>query len=159
MVAAGIRPSKNILKKIFLDRGRVFKKYFKRFIFKEAQDFLRGLKKEGYILGLVTGTTQAGVAEILPKSLKTLFDCIVTGDQVKKGKPDPEPYLKAAGIIGLNPKQCLVIENAPLGVESAKRAGMFCIAITTSLPKEYLKKADLVVDELAELSVAFQGFA
>jgi len=44
------------------------------------------------------------------------------------------------------------VENAPLGIESAKKAGMFCVAITTSLPQEYLKKADLIVDKLQDIN-------
>jgi beta-phosphoglucomutase len=46
----------------------------------------------------------------------------------------------------------MVVENAPYGIESAQRAGMFCVAVTTSLPKEYLKKADIVVENLEEIS-------
>ena len=71
---------------------------------------------------------------------------------VKKGKPHPEPYLKAAEALSLKPAQCLVVENAPFGIESAKRAGMFCVAVATSLPKEYLKGADTVVDELSQIT-------
>jgi beta-phosphoglucomutase len=69
------------------------------------------------------------------------------------GKPHPEPYLKAAKALGVKPSECAVIENAPYGVASAKKAGMFCIAITSSLPKEYLKRADVVVDSLAEARI------
>jgi beta-phosphoglucomutase-like phosphatase (HAD superfamily) len=60
--------------------------------------------------------------------------------------------LKAARILGLEPRQCLVVENAPFGIESAKKAGMFCVAITTSLPKEHLKKADIIVDRLEDIT-------
>jgi len=77
---------------------------------------------------------------------------VVTGDSVKKGKPHPEPYLKAASVLGLRPKQCLVVENAPFGIASAKKAGMFCIAITTSLPRDYLKQADIIVDRLEDIT-------
>jgi len=110
------------------------------------------LKKNGHILGLVTGTPSQELKRILPRRVLRIFDGIISGDHVKKGKPHPEPYLKAAKTLGVYPKACLVVENAPYGIESAKRAGMFCIAITTSLPKEYLAKADLVVDKLEEIS-------
>jgi beta-phosphoglucomutase len=90
--------------------------------------------------------------EILPLRIYNLFDYAVTGDHVKRGKPHPDPYLKAAKGLGLRPRECIVVENAPLGIESAKRAGMFCVALTTSLPREYLKRADVVVDSLEDIT-------
>lgn len=148
---ARIKPTRKILQQIFLSRQKLFKKYFKRFIFKGAEEFLSCLKKK-YLLGLVTGTPAQGIEKILPKKIKNQFDYIVAGDRVKKGKPHPEPYLMAARNLGVKPSECVVVENAPYGIESAKRAGMFCVAVTTSLPKEYLKKADIVVDNLEEIS-------
>ena len=76
---------------------------------------------------------------------------------MKRGKPHPEPYLKCAKSIGLKPFQCVVIENAPFGIESAKKAGMFCIALTTSLPKAYLKEADIVADNLSDIAGIIEG--
>jgi len=148
---AKIKPTPKLLNQIFLSRQKIFRKYFKRFIFKGAEEFLLCLKKK-YLLGLVTGTPAQGIEKILPKKVKNLFDCIVAGDRVKKGKPHPEPYLTAARNLGLAPRECIVVENAPYGIESAKRAGMFCVAVTTSLPKEYLKKADVVVSNLEEIT-------
>ncbi|MFA5085351.1 MAG: HAD family phosphatase, partial [Candidatus Omnitrophota bacterium] len=119
---------------------------------KGAREFLWCLKKRGYALGMVTGTTKDGIKEILPKGIEKLFDFIVTGDCVKKGKPHPEPYLRAVKGLKLKPSECVVIENAPYGVLSAKRAGTFCIALTSSLPQEYLKKADIIADNFDEIS-------
>jgi beta-phosphoglucomutase len=149
---SGISPSKELFKKVFTARCRLFRNRFKRFVFTGAREFLVCLKKKGYTLGLVTATTRGGVKEILPKNIEKLFDHIVTGDCVKKGKPYPEPYLKAARDLGVKPSECVVIENAPYGITSAKRAGMFCIALTSSLPKEYLKKADVIADKLEDIS-------
>ncbi|MDP3791969.1 MAG: HAD family phosphatase [Candidatus Omnitrophota bacterium] len=149
---SGISPTKDIFKKVFLARKKLFKNRFKRFVFKGAVEFLICMKKRGYPLGLVTATTKEGVKQILPRKIEKLFDFIVTGDCVKKGKPNPEPYLKASKSLKIKPSECLVIENAPYGVTSAKRAGMFCVAITTSLPKEYLKGADIIADRLEEVA-------
>jgi beta-phosphoglucomutase len=146
-----IHPSKEILKKIFANRQKIFKSHFQRSIFKGAEELLRCLKKKGYLLGLATGTPMSELNEILPKGIKNLFHCLITGDKVKHGKPHPEPYLKAAQELSVKPKDCVVIENAPLGIKSAKQAGMFCIALTTSLPKNYLKSADIVVDKLEQI--------
>ncbi len=145
-------PSDKIIKRIFSARKRIFKNKFKRLTFRGAKEFLTCLNKNGYMLGLVTGTPQKEIKEILPKRIEKIFDCIVAGDHVKKGKPHPEPYLEAARILGVGPGECVVVENAPFGIEAAKRAGMYCIALTTSLPREYLKKADIVVENLEEIS-------
>ena len=147
-----IKPTSSVLKKIFLRRKKIFRKYFKRYIFQGTEEFLHCLKKQGYLLGLVTGTTTVEIKRILPKKMKDLFDCVVAGDMVKNGKPYPEPYLKAAKDLSLTPSECVVVENAPLGIKSAKRAGMFCLAITTSLPREYLTEADIVVNALEEIT-------
>ncbi len=147
----GVKPTDRLTREIFLARSRIFRKYFKRFIFPSAGKVVAELKRGGYRVGLVTGTPHRSVLKILPEDLLVLFDCMVTGDRVQQGKPHPEPYLKAAGILNVNPRACLVVENAPYGIESAKSAGMFCVAVTTSLPPEYLKRADIVIDDLQEL--------
>ena len=152
LVRAKIKASGSTLKKVFRVRQKIFRSYFKRLIFEGVKEFLSCLKQKGYLLGLVTGTPMVELKDILPKSIKVLFDSVITGDLVKNGKPHPEPYLKSARTLGIKPKECIVVENAPLGINSAKRAGMFCVALTTSLPKDYLKKADIVVDRLEEIS-------
>ncbi|MFH1398267.1 MAG: HAD family phosphatase [Candidatus Omnitrophota bacterium] len=149
---AHIEPDQRIIDRIFSERQKIFKRYFKRFIFKGVKKFLRCLKNQGYLLGLVTGTPTPEVDRILSKNIRGLFSSIVGGDNVKRGKPHPDPYLKAARMLKLKPGQCLVVENAPYGIESAKRAGMFCIALATSLPKEYLSQADIVVNDLEEIT-------
>lgn len=149
---ARIEPTAEVLAKIFKERQKIFKHYFKRFIFKGAQEFLVCLKGKGYKLGLVTGTPIVEVKRILPNRIRELFGTIITGDHVTHGKPHPQPYLKAAKELKVRPKECVVVENAPLGIQSAKAAGMFCFAIVSSLPKEYLKQADIVIDDLTEIT-------
>ncbi len=148
----GIPPARGTLKKIFNERQKIFRKYFKRFIFKGVKEFLVCLKGKGYVLGLVTGSSLPAVRKILPAGMRRLFACFVTGDRVKHGKPHPEPYLKAAQRLKLKPAECVVVENAPLGIRSAKSAGMFCIAVSTSLPAPYLKEADVIVERLEEIT-------
>jgi len=149
---AGMKPTKKLLAEVFTLRQKIFKKYFKRFIFKGVEDILRRFKKKGYRLALVTGTPDYEVKKILPGKLYKYFDVIVAGNMVKKGKPHPEPYLKAARLLKLKPDSCIVIENAPYGIESAKRAGMYCVAVSTSLSRKYLQKADIVVKDIREIT-------
>lgn len=144
--------TEKLMKKVFLERNRIFRKYFKRYIFKGAAGILECLKNKNYRLALVTGTNAKEVEKILPARIKRFFEYIVPGDSVRKGKPHPDPYLKAARLLKLKPCQCAVIENAPYGIQSAKRAKMFCIAVTTSLPKEYLNGADMIAGSLEEVN-------
>jgi sugar-phosphatase len=77
----------------------------------------------------------------------------VTADDVENGKPHPEAYLKGAEILGASPEACVVIEDAPAGVQSAKAAGMKVVAVATTHRAEQLDEADVVVGALADLRV------
>ena len=68
-----------------------------------------------------------------------------------RGKPDPEVFLKAASLLGYSPECCLVVEDATVGVQAAKRAGMKCIAIETTHSAKELNQADLVIPDLSYL--------
>jgi len=146
-------------KKISLEKAKallhkkegLFKRIVKIKFVKGASAFLRNLHSRHIVLSLVTGTSRHEMEKILPKQLRKLFSFIVTGDEVKHGKPNPEPFLKAVAKINFRRNEIVVIENAPFGIEAAKRAGLFCAAMETSLPKTYLKKADIVVKSFAEL--------
>jgi beta-phosphoglucomutase len=154
----GFEPTSKLMRKVFLRRRRIFRKYFRRTIFSGAQECLSILKKKGLMLGIVTGTPMPQLKKILPRKMQGYFDTIVTGDLVKRGKPHPEPFLKAAKSLSLKPSQCLVIENALLGIKSAKAAGMYCLAITTSLPKDYLMEADAVINSLKDVVAVLGRF-
>jgi beta-phosphoglucomutase-like phosphatase (HAD superfamily) len=82
--------------------------------------------------------------------LRAYFAAIATGYDLP-GKPDPTLFLKAARQIDVPPERCVVVEDAVAGVEAAKRAGMKCIAVTTSNPAQALDEADVVVERLDEL--------
>lgn len=138
-------------KTLLLKKENLFKRIVKIKFIKGARPFLKRLKKRKIIMGLVTGTSRHEVEKILPKHLRSMFDVIVTGDEVKRGKPHPEPFLKALLMLGLKRKDVAVIENAPFGIESAKKAGLFCIALETSLPKKYLRRADIILKSFKDL--------
>jgi HAD superfamily hydrolase (TIGR01509 family) len=152
-----IKPTQRLLEEIFSLRQKVFRRYFKRHIFHGARELLVELKGKGFMLGLVSGSPLNEIEKILPAGLRGIFDVVVAGNQVKNGKPHPEPYLKAAGLLGLKPEECVVVENAPFGIISAKKAGMPCIAVSTSLPEEYLGRADVIVDRLSRISALIPG--
>jgi HAD superfamily hydrolase (TIGR01509 family) len=87
--------------------------------------------------------------------LKRLFDGRIfsLADTGCRSKPHPDLFLYAAQRIGSKPEDCLVIEDAPYGVEAAKRAGMNCVAITTTYDRSFLSSADLVVDSFEEIEL------
>jgi beta-phosphoglucomutase len=90
-------------------------------------------------------------------STRGYFAAVVTGDDVTRGKPDPEVFLTAAARLGVEPGRCVVFEDAAAGVEAAKAGGMRCVAVTFVVhhPSERLRAAgaDLVVGSLEEVSV------
>lgn len=80
-------------------------------------------------------------------------DVIVTGQDVKNGKPDPEPYRLAAARLGLAPADCIVIEDAPAGIQAGRAAGMRVIAVAFSHQPQDLAGAEVVAASLADISV------
>ncbi len=78
---------------------------------------------------------------------------LVTLDDVVNGKPAPDPYLQAAEGIGMAPSRCIVIEDAPAGIEAAKAAGARVIAIASTNPPEALQAADAIVPRLVDLEI------
>ena len=144
-----IKSNKNKIREVFKYRCAIFKKIARPRVFAGAKNLLRDLDKKGFLLGLVTATPLNEVKKLLPGEMLGRFDAIVTGGQLKRGKPYPDPYLKALKMLRVKPQDSIVIENAPYGILSAKRAGIKrVIALTTSLPKRYLKDAHSVVSSL-----------
>ena len=108
-------------------------------------------------LALVTGTSRAEVNRFLPMALQARFDAIVTGDRVRHGKPHPEPYRTAFRRLHVSAERTLVVENAPYGIRSARRAGAgFIIALASSLPPRFLREADAIVRSVSTLCDAIE---
>ena len=108
-----------------------------------------------FSLAIASGSLRAEIQQILASgSFGDAFRVIVGADNVTGGKPGPEPYLKAAELLGIDPATAVAIEDSRWGLESARAAGMRTIGITTSYPESALSMADLVVASLDEISVA-----
>ena len=82
---------------------------------------------------------------------------LVTSDDVTHGKPHPQPYLKGAEELGFDPHDCLVIEDAPAGIEAAHAAGMKVIGFASTYTPEKLAEADAVVSTFARIQVSANG--
>jgi beta-phosphoglucomutase len=109
------------------------------------------LKQRGYRVALVTACALKNMQHSLNSEQQAHFDFIITGDEVSRAKPFPDSYLIAARQLQVKPVECMVVENAPLGIEAAKNAGMYCVAIETTLGREYLSSADCVLQSIRDL--------
>lgn len=137
--------------RVLRNKEDIFKKIVKIRFVSGARSFLKHLHKNNIRLALVTGTSRDELRRILPAPLLGLFSVIVTGNDVRHGKPHPEPYLQSLKGLKIGPAEAVVIENAPFGIRSAKEAGLRCLALETSLPKECLAEADAVFSSIKEL--------
>jgi HAD superfamily hydrolase (TIGR01509 family) len=121
-----------------------------------AKEFLVASHAAGRNHGLATSasrSTQQLAFETF--GFAPYFEAIVTGDDIHRGKPDPEPYLLAAAKLGLPAADCLVIEDSINGVRSGKAAGCIVIGITTTFSRQLLIQAgaDFVVDSFSEFEL------
>lgn len=126
-----------------------------------VEGFIRRLHRRQVPLGLVTAGLLDRLRRSVPSGFLEQFRAIVTGEDTAVGKPSPEPYLRGAEKLGLPPEACIVVENAPLGIDAAKQAGAYCIALCTTVPRGVLEQtqADEVVDGFTALrrSPSMQG--
>ena len=138
--------------KVIKLKHKIFNEIFTVTLMKGIENFLLELKDRQYKLALVTGTRLEVVKKVLQMGLENVFKVIVTGEMVNKGKPNPEPYMKALDELNARKEDCIVIENAPAGITSAKGAGLTCFAVQTSLSEEYLQDADKIFQDIDEVS-------
>jgi len=118
-----------------------------------ADVFLKQIKQLDIPVALATSSRKAKMEMVMTKvNLVTLFDAIVTGGDVKNGKPAPDIFIKAAEKLGVRPQDCIVFEDASNGVKAAKNAFMKCVAVSSTQSPESLREADLVIDSFKDLS-------
>lgn len=127
-----------------------------------ASRMLAALEALGLKRVLVTGSGQASLLNRLERDYPGVFPegRRVTAHDVTHGKPDPEPYLKGAELIGERPEDCIVVENAPLGVRAGKAAGCFVCAVTTGPipPSEFEKeRADMIFPSMEAFALYLES--
>jgi HAD superfamily hydrolase (TIGR01509 family) len=122
--------------------------------FPGAIRLLNAIKKGNFKLGLVSSAPRENIDLILSElNLEGIFDCIVFGQEVYESKPGSQIYLLAAEKLEVKPNDCLVIEDSPLGLKAAKTAGMKCLAIANTHPRQKLEEADKVFDSLENVDL------
>ena len=82
---------------------------------------------------------------------------MITADDVTHGKPSPEPFLKGAALLGFAPEDCLVFEDSPAGIASARSAGMKAIALQTTYPVDQLQAANAIIGSLADVKATLRN--
>lgn len=132
--------------------------HFRKSIVEELRTFpgvidLLAMLKRQQIKAAIGSSAPLENIQIILNGLKIAdyFQAVVYGLEVSQGKPNPAIFLKAAEKLQVAAADCIVIEDAVAGVTAAKRAGMACIAVTNSHPREFLAEADLVVDSLEKV--------
>jgi len=125
-----------------------------------VRDFLNMLEQNNIPMAICSGSLLTEVEMVLEDArLRHLFEVVVSGEQVRKGKPDPEGFLLSLQRLNENREnpitanQCVVIEDSHWGLEAAKAAGMHTIAVTNSYDAEQLGMAEKIVDRLSELTI------
>ena len=117
------------------------------------EDLVADARSQGIALAVGTAAPPANVEFTLDGlDLRRHFDTVVGATDVARGKPHPDVFLEAARRCGAEPGNCIVFEDAPLGVEAARRAGMRCVVITTTLPAEAFAEFDNVVRIVSDFS-------
>ena len=120
-----------------------------------AADLLSSIP-EGRWCVVTSGTRYLATARLKLGNLP-IPNVLVSADDVSKGKPDPEPYLTGARLLGVNPTECLVIEDAPAGIRAAHAGGMKAIGITSTYPASGLQESDAVIQTLSQIKVESVG--
>ncbi|WP_164988834.1 HAD family hydrolase [Fictibacillus sp. S7] len=138
---------------IYRNKRAHFVKHSKYGFYQHTLQALKGLSQSGIPIGLATGSRKEFVNEVLERleEMGITFDAVITGDDVEKGKPSPEPYEKVFAQFSYRPNEWIVVENAPLGIQAAVASGAFVLALLTTLPEEKLILANDILKHHQEL--------
>lgn len=119
-----------------------------------AKELLVALEAAGIPLALVSASSRRIVDACLPAIGPDHFTVTISGSDVELGKPNPDPYLKAAALLGVDPLQCAVLEDSPTGTASAHTAGCRVVAVPHAAPVEPRERVT-IVDSLRRVDLAF----
>ena len=121
-----------------------------------ARELVAQLRDEGVPIAVASSSHREWVeAALTGAGLRQYFQQTTAGDEVSMGKPSPEIYLKAAHKLGVDPIDCIAIEDAPAGVEYAKAAGMSVVLVRNDLTNDLDLASDWQVDDLTEFKLTW----
>lgn len=121
--------------------------------FPGAVEFVHACREAGLLTAVASSADEIKVLANLDKiGLPIKFwNAVIWGEDVKKKKPAPDIFLTAARKLGVNPKECVVVEDAVNGIQAAHAAGMRCVAVATTFPSDRLREADLVRENISHV--------
>ena len=159
----GIEISDEESQRMYDEKSRIFATRPEAEMMEGVVELQRKMKADGLKIVVVTGSGQHSLLEKLVHDFKGLIepDMIVSSFDVKRGKPNPEPYLKGLMKAGVEPWEAVVVENAPLGVRAAQAARIFTVAVNTGpLPDKMLadEGADLIFSRMTEFRDEWEIF-
>ena len=139
-----------------LDKLSAFERETKYEFFPGALDYVKRLRDAGIPMAIVTSSDRKKMQSLYSQypEFPTLFDHIITGDMVTKAKPDPDCFLMGAKMLGLDIKDCIVLEDSRNGLIAGRSSGARVIGVATTLSTEDVsQQSDMTVDAVSQLSV------
>lgn len=125
---------------------------YKTVVFDGVYDILEDLKNKGYKIALASSSYKDTIKKVMDElNFYHYFDFVISGEDLKESKPNPEIYLKTVEELGLIPDECLVVEDSTTGIKAAKSAGLYTVAIKDK--KFYIdqSQADICISSISEL--------
>lgn len=149
--------------RMYDEKSRIFSTRPTALMMEGVKELQEKMKARGLKIVVVTGSGQVSLLEKLEHDFKGLIEpgMIVSSFDVKRGKPNPEPYLKGLAKAGVEPWEAIVVENAPLGVRAAQAARIFTVAVNTGpLPNKMLadEGADLIFNKMTDFRDKWDSF-
>lgn len=149
--------------RMYDEKSRIFSTRPMAVMMEGVKELQEKMKARGLKIVVVTGSGQVSLLEKLEHDFKGLIEpgMIVSSFDVKRGKPNPEPYLKGLAKAGVEPWEAIVVENAPLGVRAAQAARIFTVAVNTGpLPNKMLadEGADLIFNKMTDFRDKWDSF-
>lgn len=149
--------------RMYDEKSRIFSTRPMAVMMEGVKELQEKMKARGLKIVVVTGSGQVSLLEKLEHDFKGLIEpgMIVSSFDVKRGKPNPEPYLKGLSKAGVEPWEAIVVENAPLGVRAAQAARIFTVAVNTGpLPNKMLadEGADLIFNKMTDFRDKWDSF-
>ncbi len=142
--------------KTTLEKEAVYRKVYQPYIkpVRGLLEFLAFLKGKNIPMAIATSGVQPNIDFMFENvPIKKYFSAVVNSSHIKKGKPDPEIYLKSASLLKTEPAHCLVFEDAVVGIRSAIGAGMKVVALSTTEQEDELSLADLIIKDYTDLEI------
>lgn len=131
-------------------KNQLFRSQLPPPVYPELPAILDWAEHAGVKKAVVTGTVRQNIEHVIGPLMQR-FEAIIGDGDYPRPKPHPDPYLAGARRLGVAPDECVVVENAPMGIRAARAAGIFCVALETTLEPSFLELADLILPGHAAL--------